>query len=62
MLHKGVVEKSVGKVFLSRIFTVPKKDSDTARLILDLSRLASHIKTFSSQGLHEGLQDSRPSP
>lgn len=34
MLHKGVVERTVGKVFLSRVFTVPKKDSDKARISL----------------------------
>lgn len=45
MPYKGVVKETVRKVFLSRIFAVPKKASEKARLILLLSRLNSYMKT-----------------
>ena len=44
MLEKGVVEKAFGKVFLSRLFTVPKKSSDKTRLVMDLSSLNKFLK------------------
>ena len=43
MLSQGVIERAEGKVFLSRVFLVPKKDSDHGRLILDLHLLNSYI-------------------
>ena len=33
-------------MFLNRLFEVPKKDSDTSRLVLDVSRLNKHITPF----------------
>ncbi|XP_076052207.1 uncharacterized protein LOC143031779 [Oratosquilla oratoria] len=44
MVEKGVVEKAHGKVFLSRLFTVPKKNSDKTRLVMDLSALNKFLK------------------
>ena len=46
LLADGVVERARGKVFLNRLFEVPKKDSDTTRLVLDVSRLNVHITPF----------------
>lgn len=39
MLERGVVEPATGRVFLSRLFTVPKKDTGKTRLVMDLSAL-----------------------
>ena len=39
-----MVEKAFGKVFLSRLFTVPKKNSDKTRLVMDLSSLNKFLK------------------
>ena len=44
MLEKKVIERTSGKVFLSRLFTVPKKGSDRTRLVMDLSSLNKYIK------------------
>ncbi|KAK8392539.1 hypothetical protein O3P69_014732 [Scylla paramamosain] len=44
MLPKGVVERATGKIFLSRLFPVPKKDSSRVRLVLDLSALNKFLK------------------
>ncbi|CAL4218557.1 unnamed protein product [Meganyctiphanes norvegica] len=41
--QKRVIEKAKHLRWQSRLFTVPKKDSDKERLILDLSRLNSYI-------------------
>ena len=46
LLEDGVIERAKGKVFLNRLFEVPKKDSDTTRLVLDVSRLNKHITPF----------------
>ena len=46
MLEDGVIERARGPVFLNRLFEVPKKDSDTPRLVLDVSRLNRHITPF----------------
>lgn len=43
MLEKGVVEPVTGRVFLSRLFTVPKK-SRSLRLVMDLSALNKFLK------------------
>ncbi|KAK3890225.1 hypothetical protein Pcinc_005760 [Petrolisthes cinctipes] len=39
MREKGIVERATGRVFLSRLFTVPKKDQGKTRLVMDLSKL-----------------------
>lgn len=44
MLAKGVVVWARGRVFLSRMFTVPKKERKKTRLILDLSALNKFLK------------------
>ena len=44
MLEKKVIERTSGKVFLSRLFTVPKKGSDRTRLVMDLSSLNKYIE------------------
>ena len=46
LLEDGVIERAKGPVFLNRLFEVPKKDSDTSRLVLDVSRLNRHITPF----------------
>ena len=43
MLADGVVEVARGPVYLSRPFTVPRKDRPDPRLVLDLSRLNKTI-------------------
>ena len=47
MLRDGVVELAQGDVFLSRAFTVAKRDSVKRRLVVDLSRLNKFIKAHS---------------
>ncbi|KAK3893387.1 hypothetical protein Pcinc_002819 [Petrolisthes cinctipes] len=44
MREKGVVERATGRVFLSRLFTVPKKDQEKTRLVMDLSKLNKFVK------------------
>ncbi|KAK3895260.1 hypothetical protein Pcinc_001010 [Petrolisthes cinctipes] len=46
MREKGVVERATGRVFLSRLFTVPKKDQGKTRLVMDLSKLNKFVKTL----------------
>ena len=46
LLEDGVIERAKGPVFLNRLFEVPKKDSDTPRLVLDVSSLNRHITPF----------------
>ena len=46
LLADGVIEPARGPVFLNRLFEVPKKDSDTPRLVLDVSRLNTHITPY----------------
>ena len=53
--QKRVIEKAKKLMWQSRLFTVPKKDSDKDRLILDLSLLNSFINrpTFKMLTLRE---------
>ena len=44
LLVQGVIEPSVGKVFMNHLFEVPKRDSLETRLVLDLSRLNCYIE------------------
>lgn len=43
LLHDGMVEHTNTKVFLSRPFTVPKRDSPKDQLVVDLSTLNRFI-------------------
>lgn len=53
--QKRVIEKAKRLLWQSRLFTVPKKDSDKERLILDLSNLNSfiHCQPFKMLTLRE---------
>ena len=46
LLADGVVEPAQHRVFLSRLFEVPKRDSMKTRLVLDVSRLNLHIPPY----------------
>ena len=46
LIAKDVVEEAKGKVYLNRLFEVPKKDTDEMRLVLDTSSLNKHIKAI----------------
>ena len=43
LLQDRVVKPAVGRVFLSRVFLVPKRDSEKLRLVVDLSWLNKFI-------------------
>lgn len=45
MLEQGVIEPVVGKVFLSRLFVVSKRDMNKDRLIIALGHLNKFIPT-----------------
>ena len=46
LLADGVGEPALAPVFLSRLFEVPKRDSDKTRLVLDVSKLNLHIPPY----------------
>ena len=46
LLADGVIEPTRGPYHLNRLFEVPKKDSSTPRLVLDVSRLNQHVSPF----------------
>ena len=47
LYRKNVIEKVRFNKFTSRLFSVPKKDSEEMRTILDLSPLNNHIQISS---------------
>lgn len=44
MSERGVVELATGWVFMSRLFTVPKKAPGKTRLVLDFSAVNKFLK------------------
>ena len=50
-LHLGVLEEHQGSVFLSRPFTVPRRDRPEPRLVIDLSLLNRSIQCHRFQML-----------
>ena len=46
LLEKDVIEETKDKIYLNRLFEVPKKDSEETRLVLDTSALNKHIQTY----------------
>lgn len=46
MLQDRVVEVAMTKIFLSRPFTVPKRDSPMDRLVVDQSVLNKYIRSY----------------
>ncbi|MEL7522454.1 MAG: hypothetical protein AAGJ80_12730, partial [Cyanobacteria bacterium J06553_1] len=46
LLSEEVIELAPSRVFLNRLFEVPKRDSLKTRLVLDVSRLNRSIPTF----------------
>ena len=46
LLLEGVVEPAPPRVFLNRLFEVPKRDSEKMRLVLDVSPLNKYIPTY----------------
>ena len=46
LLEDGVIEPTEGPYHLNRLFEVPKKDSSTPRLVLDVSRLNRFVTPF----------------
>ena len=46
LLRDDVIEPASSYIFLNRLFEVPKKDSPTPRLVLDVSALNKYIPTY----------------
>ena len=46
LLEKGAIEEVSGKVFLNRMFEVPKRDTTEKRLVLDASHLNEYVQPY----------------